>query len=152
SGANWTTDLPQESKRRRGYDLDPWLPFIFHSQSLPEGAEFDDDIRRCRYDVSLTRVELFRERFIIPFHEWCHANRTVGRYQSYSGTSLIGRLDGFMLTLIPAGDTWIFQHPRVGDPLDDILYAVWNKYASFGAHLTGRAVASCESITNTDGV
>src|SRR5690606_1145742 len=123
-----------------------------HSRSLPEAAQFDDDVRRSRYDFSQTLVDLFHERFIIPFHEWCHENETLGRYQAYGGPWLLGMLDGYLLTDIPEGDTWIFPHPQVGEPLDDIRYAVWNKYASSGAHLTGRSVASCESMTNTDGV
>ncbi len=149
SGANWADDLPEHFERRRGYALDPYLPYVV-DRTAPEGnSQFADAILRVRYDYYKTLVELFHERFIHPFHNWCRANGTLSRYQAYGFPWLMGMLDGYMVPDIPEGDTWLFNN-WMG--LDEIRYAVWNKYASSGAHLTGKPLIGCENMTNTKGV
>lgn len=161
SGANWTNDLPREFEKRRGYSLDPYLPLVL-AAACPEPVEvagpegdspFADTVRRVRYDFSRLLVELFHERFIHAFHGWCRRNGVLSRYQAYGGPWLMGMLAGYMVPDIPEGDTWLY-HPRasVGVPLDKIRYAVWNKYASSGAHLTGKRLVGCEAMTNLGGV
>jgi len=148
SGANWTSDMSQEFQKRRGYVLDPYLPFVLDKDDPQQQNEFADEVRRVRYDFSKTMVELFSERFIHPFHNWCRANGTQSRYQAYGHPWLLGMLDGYMIPDIPEGDTWLFNN-WMG--LDEIRYAVWNKYASSGAHLTGKPLVGCEAMTNTRG-
>lgn len=149
SGANWTGDLPSEFEKRRGYSLWPYLPFVLEKDDPKDDGPFADAVRRARYDFSQTLVELFYERFLEPFHQWCHANGTQSRYQAYGHPWLMGMLDGYMVPDIPEGDTWLFSN---WDPLDGIRYAVWNKYAASGAHLAGRPLVGCEAMTNTQGV
>lgn len=162
-GADWTGDLPDEFTRRRGYDLGPWLPFVASEDAgksfghlaadIELAPELADEVRRVRYDYSRTLCELFEERFIRPFHAWCHAHGTRSRYQAYGLPWLYGMLDGYLVPDIPEGDLWIhFTNDGVGERLDDIRYAVWNKYASSGAHLTGKRLVACEAITNLQGV
>jgi len=149
SGANWTTDLAQEFKRRRGYDLDPYLPFVLDAK-LPAGsAAVLDRLKRVRYDFSKTLVELYHERFVYPYHQWCHRNKTLSRYQSYGHPWLMGMLDGYLIPDIPEGDTWLYNNWQ---GLDEIRFAVWNKYASSGGHLANRSLIGCEAVTNTSGV
>jgi hypothetical protein len=148
SGANWTSDLSAEFESRRGYPLDPYLPFVLDREA-PERAELADAVLRARYDFSKTLVELFRERFIRPFHRWCRHNGTLSRYQAYGFPWLMGMLDGYLIPDIPEGDTWLYNDWQ---GLDEIRYAVWNKYAASGAHLAGRRLVGCEAITNTKGV
>ncbi len=73
-GANWTGDFAEEFKRRRGYDILPWLPFtMFKLRRLGEvenfnygsakGPKFQDQVNRARYDFELTKAELLEERF-----------------------------------------------------------------------------------------
>ena len=149
SGANWTGDLPTEFEKRRGYALRHYLPFILDKDDPNDNSDLADAIRRARYDFSKTLVELFSERFLEPFHQWCHDNGTQSRYQAYGHPWLMGMLDGYMVPDIPEGDTWLFSN---WDPLDGIRYAVWNKYAASGAHLTGKPLVGCEAMTNTQGV
>lgn len=83
SGANWTAELPAEFKKRRGYDLDPYLHFVI-DKDLPEANhKFLDSIRRARYDFSRTMAELFHERFITTFDKWCDDNGIQGRCRTY---------------------------------------------------------------------
>ena len=149
SGANWTKDLPSEFRKRRGYALESYLSLILEKDDPKDNSVLADTVRRARYDFSKTLVELFHERFLWPFHEWCHAAGTKSRYQAYGHPWLMGMLDGYLVPDIPEGDTWLFSN---WDPLDGIRYAVWNKYAASGAHLTGRPLVGCEAMTNTQGV
>ncbi len=159
SGANWTNDFAAEFRRRRGYELDPYLHLVLYDANkgydgpAPVSPELGDSIRRVRHDYNRTLVELFHDRFIGTFHKWCHANGMLSRYQAYGGPALMGMLGGYMLPDIPEGDTWLFfPKDNVGKTLDAIRYAVWNKYASSGAHLTGRRLVGCEAMTNLAGV
>jgi hypothetical protein len=158
SGTNWTTDFPEEFRRRRGYPLEPWYPFalydphVGYGDFLPDDAEFADEVRRVRYDFNKTFIELFHERFIRVFHAWCQENGVLSRYQAYGGPSLMDMLSGYLIPDIPEGDNWIFHPPGNQLPLNGIRYAVWNKYAASAAHLTGKRLVSCEAMTNLRGV
>ncbi|MGI8635126.1 MAG: glycosyl hydrolase, partial [Segetibacter sp.] len=162
-GANWTADMPEEFKKRRGYDLMPYLPFTqFKVGSMGNvydynyGAELGPDmknmIQRVRYDFDLTKTELLNERFINTFTKWCRDNNVKSRAQAY------GRgyfpLEGSLDMDIPECETWIKAgigkempetDPRVGRG-----YTMINKFVSSAAHLKGKRLISCEELTNTD--
>lgn len=55
--ADWTSDMLEEFKKRRGYDLRPMLPLL----------EFDDPPRSnvLRRDFGKTLTELYEERFLV---------------------------------------------------------------------------------------
>jgi len=116
--------MSQEFQRRRGYAIDPYLPFVMDKDDPQQQNTFADEVRRVRYDFSRTVVELYTERFLHPFHNWCNANGTQSRYQAYGHPWLMGMLDGYRVPDIPEGDTWLFNN-WMG--LDEIRYAVWNK-------------------------
>ena len=67
----------------------------------------------------------------------------------------MGMLDGYMIPDIPESNNWIYS----AEMKDSIWkwnqshgYMTWNMYASSGAHLTGKKITSCETMTNTRGV
>ncbi len=153
SGANWTTGFDQIFKERRGYDITPYLPLIL-TDNLSLSEEMKDELSRARYDYSLTLSEIFTESFIIPFHNWCHQNGTLSRYQAYGHPWLYTDLvDGYMIPDIPEGDQWLFNGAwQPYADVNQIRYAIWNKYASSGGHLTKRKIISSEAMTNTSGV
>ena len=73
-GCNWATDILEEFKKRRGYDIFPYLPFMMfkvgrlgdvsdYNYGAAKTPEFAAEIRRMRYDFELTKAELLRERF-----------------------------------------------------------------------------------------
>jgi len=62
----WTPDLPHEFKRRRGYDLLPFLPCLFYEVNLG-GREW----QQVRHDYLRTMTELFVENFTKRIYEWC---------------------------------------------------------------------------------
>ena len=160
-GANWYDDLPEEFERRRGYALTPYLPFVLFKighmgNPVDEeyGCKFSNqvvlDLQRVRYDFYITRMELFRERFIDTFNTWCHQHDVKSRIQAY------GRgyhpIEASMDIDIPECETWLRE--TVGKELSDTgwegrAYSEINKFVSSGARLSGNKLVSCEEITNT---
>ncbi len=65
-GWPWTTDLPEQFRRRRGYDLIEHLPSLV--------AELGD-WKRIRHDYWRTVHELFIERWARVYFDYCASNR-----------------------------------------------------------------------------
>lgn len=163
-GANWNDDLPAEFEKRRGYDLTPYLPFVLkkvgHMGNPLDGeygtkfsAAVEEEIKRVGIDFYQTRIELFMERFIIPFNDWCHRNNVKSRMQAYGRG--MHPLEASMEIDIPECESWIFSglgtlHPDMG--LRGRAPLMCNKFVSSGAALAGKKVVSCEEITNTSKV
>ena len=160
-GANWNDDLPDEFEKRRGYSLLPYLPFVLKKvghmgNPLDEdyGTVFPDNVvgilKRVELDFYLTRIELFKERFIDTFNNWCHQNGVKSRMQAYGRG--MHPLEASMDIDIPECETWLFkdvgrEYPDTG--LKGRAPRMCNKYVSSGAVLAGRKIVSCEEITNT---
>ena len=152
SGANWTSDFRDEFEKRNGYDLWPYFPLILNSQTKAEG-DFADTLLRVRYDYYSTLARIFMERFILPYHNWCQKIGVKSRYQAYGHPWIpTDLLAGNMVPDIPESDQWLFNGGWTATPIDQIRYAIWNKYTSSAAHLRGLKIASCEAMTNTSGV
>ncbi|HWK04843.1 MAG TPA: glycosyl hydrolase [Puia sp.] len=162
-GSNWSADMADEFKKRRGYDLMPWLPFtMFKTGPMGNiydfnygaelGEELRDKIERVRYDFDLTKSQLIRERFIKPFTQWCRDNKIQSRIQAY------GRgyfpLEGSFDVDLPECETWIKyglgKEMSESDYRIGRAYTMINKYVSSAAHLNGKRHISCEELTNTD--
>jgi len=160
-GANWNDDIPAEFEKRRGYSLIPYLPFVLKKvghmgNPLEEeyGTKFsskvEEEIKRIGIDFYQTRIELFKERFIEPFNEWCHRNNVQSRMQAYGRG--MHPLEASMEIDIPECETWLFKD--VGREYPDTGLAgraprMCNKYVASGATLAGKKLVSCEEITNT---
>lgn len=162
-GANWTSDMAEQFKKRRGYDLMPYLPFtmfktggmgntIDYNYGAAFTPEFNDIIQRVRYDYDLTKSELLEERFIKPFVEWCKQNKVLSRAQAY-GRGFFP-LEGSFDFDIPECETWIKY--GLGGEVNETNYRIGrantmiNKWVSSAAHLKGKRLISCEELTNTD--
>ena len=164
-GANWCEDMEHEFLERRGYALQPFLPFVLYKTGGmgntvdPEygakySAEFSEVVGRVRFDFDLTKTELLRERFVEPFLVWCKENKVLSRMQAY------GRgydpLDGSFGVDIPECETWIKNGLGTEMSEEDYrigrAYTMINKYVSSAAHLQGKRIVSCEELTNTDRV
>jgi hypothetical protein len=165
-GSNWCNDMLEQFKQRRGYSLGPYLPFILftlskkHTHTGAQSIESiitlsppaQDEINRVRYDFETTRLELFNERFLHTFTDWCRKNKVKSRVQAYGREYYT--LESAMLPDIPECETWI--RADIGGDLPENTfktgraYRPVNKFVSSAARLTGKRVISCEEITNTD--
>jgi len=74
-GSDWTGDLLQEFRQRRGYDLVPHLPALV-SDAGPETAA-------VRHDWGKTLTDLANEHFLAPLHAWAKQHHTLLRSQTY---------------------------------------------------------------------
>lgn len=165
-GSNWCDDMLEQFEQRRGYSLDPYLPFILFklskrlshtgSQSIEKmitlSPQTQDEINRVRYDFETTRLELFNERFLLTFIDWCKKNNVKSRVQAYGREYYT--LESAMLPDIPECETWIRDDVGADLPENTFktgrAYRPVNKFVSSAARLTGKRVISCEEITNTD--
>lgn len=161
-GANWVDDLPQEFEKRRGYSLLPYLPYVLkkvghmgNPTNEEYGTQFPDDVKdqieRVGIDYYNTRIELFKERFIHTFNDWCHAHNVQSRMQAYGRG--MHPLEASMEIDIPECETWLFkdvgrEYPNTG--LSGRAPRMCNKYVSSGAVLANKKIVSCEEVTNTE--
>ncbi|WP_345992665.1 glycosyl hydrolase [Chryseobacterium sp. Chry.R1] len=169
-GANWSEDMMTEFKRRRGYDIYPYLPFVLFKigamgnttgqnilYPVKMGEAFKKMTDRMRYDFELTKAELFEERFVTPYVHWCKENKIQSRAQAY------GRgyfpLEGSFEIDIPECETWLKY--GIGEDISEEKFTQYpwhlgrgntmiNKLVSSAAHLKGKKLISSEELTNTD--
>ncbi|MDQ7948156.1 MAG: glycosyl hydrolase [Pedobacter sp.] len=161
-GANWCDDMAEQFKKRNGYDLAPYLPFLLfkivgHAFLADEiyGAtlspKVQEHIANVRYDFETTRLQLFNERFYQPYLAWCKSNGVKSRVQAY-GMEL-HPVEAAMAVDLPEGESWI--KPDVGESFPDYdylpgrAYRPVNKLVTSGAHLAGKKLIGCEEATNT---
>lgn len=158
-GANWCEDMLQQFEDRRGYSILPYYPFLLKKighfgNPLEEkyGSSFSSEVQellnRVNLDYYHVRQELFRERFIETFIDWCRDNGVKSRMQAY------GRgyhpLESSMLVDLPEGESWMFKKVG-GDYSTDIKFGrsprMCNKAVVSGALLSGKSLVSCEDHT-----
>lgn len=96
--AYWTAGFLDEFRRRRGYDLTPYLPLIFEPHWLNPYLPVDDGplyimtgvADRVRADYRLTLSELMQQNFFAPFADWASRHGLLSRIQAHgSPTELI---------------------------------------------------------------
>jgi len=143
-----TEDFRKEFKKRRGYDVSPYLPLVlkpgadnfFFEIMAPERKPFFDmtgDLQnageRVRYDYSLTVSDLFLERYLKTSRQWAEKRGLMSRVQGY----------GMDMDIIRAsGQSHI--------PETEQLYAggseMFLKIASSAGNLYNRPIVSAESM------
>lgn len=165
-GCNWTTDFAEEFKRRRGYDLMPWLPFtmfkvgrlgdvLSYEYGAQQSPEFKKKVQQVRHDFELTKAELLQERYTETFLNWCKEQGVKSRAQAY-GRGFFP-LESSLGYDIPEGESWTtnYLRHRVGEEMPESdyrrgrAYTMINKYVSSAAHQSGRRMVSAEEMTNT---
>ncbi len=132
-GQNWTEKMPEEFKRRRGYDLIPYLPVL-------SGRVLGDlqTTERFLYDLRQTVSELVTENFWTEMQRLCHAQGMRIAVQPYITTG--NDLDAANFTDEPMGEFW--SHPF--QPND---YRATVKAAASSANLNGKFIVGAEAFT-----
>ncbi|MCX6625605.1 MAG: glycosyl hydrolase [Acidobacteria bacterium] len=122
--ADWTGRLPEEFRKRRNYDLIPYL------QNLRAGTA---EAASVRHDYGQTLSEVYEDQFLSPLSRWAHSKGVRLRMQNY-GTPP-ATLSSNLLVDLPEGEGW---HWRTFTA---------TRWASSASHLFGRAVTSSETWT-----
>ncbi|MDT0651059.1 glycosyl hydrolase [Autumnicola edwardsiae] len=166
-GANWTSGMVEEFKKRRGYDILPFLPFILfkigrmgntidENYTVGFSPEFNNMIERMRFDFALTKAELFHDSFILNYTKWCTENNVKSRAQAYGRNYFL--LEGSFEIDIPECETWLKYGLGEDIAEEDFTQYPWhlgrgntmiNKYVSSAAHLKDKNIVSSEELTNT---
>ena len=73
--ADWTPDFMQQFKKRRGYDLTPFLPAL--------AGDIGPKTLDIRHDWGKTLTELVDENYLTPINEWAKQHGTRFRSQTY---------------------------------------------------------------------
>lgn len=139
----WGPRLLKEFRKRRGYDLTPYLPFVVQPGWMQAWDEhysppyFDaansDVAERVRADYRRTVSDMMIAGFIQPFVEWNHARGLKAKFQAHGGAFDIIR--GYGMADIPETEDLVHG----GDPL-------FMRFARSGANLYGRPIVSAESL------
>jgi hypothetical protein len=124
-GADWTSDLPAEFLKRRGYDLIPHLPEL--------AAGGTPEAEAVRHDWGLTLSDLIRENYLAPLTRFAEEHNTQFRSQTY-GEPAVTLADEAVPNL-PEGE---------GPQWRAFSFTRW---ASSASHLYGRNVTSAETWT-----
>jgi len=128
-GSNWTGDLIEEFRVRRGYDLTPYLPALI-GDAGPLTAS-------VRHDWGKTLTELANERFLAPLHAWAQQHHTLFRSQTYGFPPVT--LSSNRYADLPEGEGKASL--LMGRQFSDI------RWAASAGHLFGRPVISSETWT-----
>jgi hypothetical protein len=123
--SDWTPQFLEEFRKRRGYDLTPYLPAL----AVDIGPKTND----IRHDWGQTLTELANENYLTPIREWAKANGTLFRSQTY-GTPPV-TLSSNALADLPEGEGSQWRR------------ASSSRWASSASHLYGRPVTSSETWT-----
>ncbi len=142
-GANlfWSDDFLAEFKRRRGYDLLPYLPILkVQSYAAPFGVWVDRPVYEMavigdavRHDYRQTVSDLMAERFYGQFNKWAHDHKLLSRTQAHGSPTDVLRVYG-----------------EADIPETEDLFA-WGGYdflkmAGSAAHVYGRSIVGSESF------
>jgi len=142
-GANlfWSDDFLAEFKRRRGYDLLPYLPILkVQSYAAPYGEWVDRPVYEMeaigdavRDDYRQTVSDLMAERFYGEFNRWAHDHKLLSRTQAHGSPTDVLRIYG-----------------EADIPETEDLFA-WGGYdflkmAGSAAHVYGRSIVGSESF------
>jgi hypothetical protein len=121
--SNWTPDLFNEFRKRRGYDLKPYLPSLFEKNPTENDT-------RILYDYRQTIADLLLDNFTKPWHNWAKAKGKIVRNQSHGSPANI--LDLYAAVDIPETEG------------TDLLRF---KFAVSAANIMGKKLASAEATT-----
>lgn len=143
-GAGWTEELPEAFFNDHGYRIEDHLKAFARNDGSPESEQVIADYRS-------TLSDLYMKNFVIPWKAWSHSHGVPVRHQAHGAPANL--VDVYAAADIPECEAF-GQTPfdirglcRSGDTrLNDADPAVF-KFASSAAHVTGKPLTSCETLT-----
>lgn len=130
-GQNWTPKFREEFRRRRGYDLLPFLvTFTGRVVDSPEISE------RFLWDMRRTIADLFAEKYYAHFQKLCHERGLTASIEPYTGP--FESLQVGAAADIPMGEFW------AGNFYSSISST---KLAASVGHVYDRRIIGAESFT-----
>jgi len=128
-GSDWTSDLPEQFRQRRGYDLVPHLPALM--------AEVGPETSAVRHDWGRTLTELANEHYLVPLHAWAQQHHTFFRSQTYGFPPVTLSSNQYVDLPEGEGKATLLMWRQFSD----------TRWAASAGHLLGRPVISSETWT-----
>ena len=128
-GSDWTSDLIEQFRIRRGYDLTPYLPALIGDMGPLTTA--------VRHDWGRTLTELANERFLAPVHAWAQQHHTLFRSQTYGFPPVTLSSNRYVDLPEGEGKASLLMWREFSDV----------RWAASAGHLFGRPVISSETWT-----
>ena len=135
---NWTDDMVEEFRERRGYDPVPFLPAL--AGYIVSGSEKSD---RFLWDFRRTLADMFAENHYGTVTRFAH-EKGMGTYSEATGVSLEVMEDALLskkMVDIPMGEFWVRDlHPFP-------MYHVDVRGAASASHVYNKGLVAAESFT-----
>jgi hypothetical protein len=122
---DWTGDFLEQFRKRRGYDLTPYLPQLWSGEG--------EQAAGVRHDWAQTQTELVGERYLVQIDAWAKAHHTRFRSQTYGEPAV--SMSSNRLVALPEGEGPQFREFS------------FTRLATSAGHLYGRPVISAETWT-----
>ena len=132
---DWTTDMPAQFQKRRGYDVIPLLPLLA-GVSFTSGPESE----RVINDFEKTIEELLIDEHFGPFREFCH--RYGMKLIAESGETRSGIVTKGAPVDCVMDEFWTHRTKETDFPV------CFNRNAVFAAHVYGQNRNTCEAFTS----
>ncbi|ANF51923.1 glycoside hydrolase [Chryseobacterium glaciei] len=144
--ADWTPDFKNEFKKRRGYDLSPYIKYLINNDE-------NEVTTRVKSDYRQTLSELILNNFADNFTNWAHSKNSKNTNQAHGSPGNL--LDLYAAVDIPESETFgssIFEIPGLKRDTADIQKSDMPdfnmlKFASSVANVTGKKLTSNETFT-----
>lgn len=147
-GADWTPTLLKEFAKRRGYRLEDHFPEFLDEA---RGAARTDATARIVSDYRETMSELLYENFTLQWTNWAHKHGSQTRNQAHGSPGNL--IDLYAAVDVPECEGFGLSNFGIKGLRQDTLTRKNDsdmsmlKYASSGAHLTGKPLVSSETFT-----
>ncbi|GGH60293.1 DNA-binding protein [Filimonas zeae] len=131
---NWSGIFRDEFRRRRGYDILPWLPVM---AGVP--VESVQRTEKVLYDVRQTIAELVKDVFYKTLADLAHRHDCAFTAESVAPTMMSDGMLHYSLVDIPMSEFWLNSptHDKPNDMLD----------ATSAAHIYGKNIVQAEAFT-----
>lgn len=146
-GADWTPSLIDEFWIRRGYPIENYFDLFVMPDSLRS-----DQAKKVMSDYRETLGELLLENFTFQWTDWAHLHGALTRNQAHGSPANL--LDIYSIVDIPECEGFGLSDFNIKGLRTDKGYTKTNdsdismlKYASSGAHISGKQLTSSETFT-----
>ncbi len=130
----WTQDMADEFRRRRGYDVMPWLPLL-------SGIDMGTTIaERFRHDFTLTCAELNDENYAGALRKLANENDLKLSIEAYGQAGFLNPLTYGAEADIPVSEFWISRW--------DAWHLLSPRLMASVAHVFGKPITAAESFTS----
>jgi hypothetical protein len=143
-GADWTPDLLSEFYKRRGYRLEDYFPQFLDPARGETTARLISDYRQ-------TLSDMLKENFTQKWTNWAHKNGAITRNQAHGSPGNL--IDLYATVDIPECEGFGLSEFNINGLREDSLTRHNDsdlsmlKYASSGAHISGKKYTSSETFT-----